>query len=88
MTLHIDEWSDQGLCRQSNEDWWFPPPHYAGRESVAKAVAICEHCPVKDHCYEWAMHYEPFGVWGGTTADWRKKNRKRLGYKLKKEERV
>lgn len=34
-----------------------------------RAVTICQGCPVRQQCLEWAVaNQEPIGVWGGLTA--------------------
>lgn len=36
---------------------------------VRKAVAICDRCPVRKMCLEFALvNHEEYGVWGGTTG--------------------
>lgn len=36
---------------------------------TADAKAVCDVCPVKDPCLEWALvHEERHGVWGGVSA--------------------
>lgn len=46
---------------------------------VKRAKAICDRCPVRKQCLEFALvNHEEFGVWGGTTqrdrAKWWKAN--------------
>jgi WhiB family redox-sensing transcriptional regulator len=43
------------------------------KSKVAKAKAICDSCPVKQKCLEFALsNDEEFGVFGGTTPQERK----------------
>jgi hypothetical protein len=34
---------------------------------------ICEGCPVKQRCLEWAVLHDEFGMWGGTTKSERQR---------------
>ena len=59
-------------------DMWFDQSN-AGQK---KAVALCHQCPLILQCAAWATdRYEEFGVWGGLTADDRRKLRKRTSRK-------
>jgi WhiB family redox-sensing transcriptional regulator len=43
------------------------------KSKVAKAKAICDSCPVKQKCLEFALsNEEEFGIFGGTTPQERK----------------
>ncbi|MET0786103.1 MAG: WhiB family transcriptional regulator [Paenisporosarcina sp.] len=35
--------------------------------STRRAQDICQSCPVLETCYEYAVKFEHFGVWGGTS---------------------
>ncbi len=67
------EWQHQGACRASGDTLFFHPegergPRRRGRD--AKAVAICQTCPVLIRCRDYALATrEPYGVWGGLTED-------------------
>lgn len=45
------------------------------REHTARI--LCQGCPLKDQCREWATRTYQIGVWGGTTAFERTNIRKR-----------
>lgn len=71
------EWQVHGLCRDTDSSVFFAPTqfeHKPEREArEAKAKAICERCPVRLPCLEWALAtQEPFGVWGGYSEHERK----------------
>lgn len=65
------EWQHQGLCRVSNPETFFHPDGERGpsrRWRDARAVAVCQQCPVIQQCREHALRVrEPYGVWGGLT---------------------
>lgn len=75
---------DNGACKGKPVQWWFPnlsnmlsPKQRAEmRELMVKAVAICKECPVRNHCLEYSLHWEPFGIWGGLTEGARERMRK------------
>lgn len=67
-----DWWMEQAKCAQLSQsaiDQLFWPPERKGyRRDFTRAKAICEACPVRVHCYMFAVaHKIPYGVWGGRT---------------------
>lgn len=72
-------WADQGACKDHPHEDWFP---YYGMSSnqwkgTARARIVCRTCPVLHECREHAILHEPFGTWGGMTAEERDIYRKR-----------
>ncbi|WP_431897962.1 WhiB family transcriptional regulator [Nonomuraea sp. bgisy101] len=62
-----DDWMSWGLCSETDPDAFFPPEQ-AGPNWWAAAAAVCEDCPVRDECRDYAQeHAIEWGVWGGTT---------------------
>ena len=54
----------KAACQGKDPDLWFPEKG----ESSTEAIAICEGCPVRSECLEYAIEAgEAFGIWGGTT---------------------
>lgn len=43
-------------------------PHFA-----RAAKAVCEQCPIRARCLDWAVKNLEEGVWGGTTAEERQR---------------
>jgi WhiB family transcriptional regulator, redox-sensing transcriptional regulator len=71
-----DGWRDQAACRDADPDLFFPDRGYA---DVSEAMTICNGCPVREECLDWALKVnEDEGVWGGTTPDQRRVLRKRV----------
>jgi len=61
-----EEWQDRALCAQTDPEAFFPEK--GGSNTDAKR--ICRRCPVEDECLTYALKTnEPFGVWGGMSAD-------------------
>ncbi len=66
-------WRDRALCAQVGGDLWHPDK---GR-SAAPAKRICEKCPVRRDCLNYALETPVLdGVWGGKTP--RERARMRL----------
>jgi WhiB family redox-sensing transcriptional regulator len=64
-------WAGRALCAQADPDAWFPTK---GQHSLAKtAVPICQACPVRIQCLDYALSGADTwggiatGIWGGTT---------------------
>lgn len=57
-----EEWVQFGLCAQTDPEAYFPEKGM----STAAAKQVCQACPVRPECLEYALdHNEGFGVWGG-----------------------
>lgn len=63
---------DGALCTQTDPEIFHPSP---GRPDLTrKAVAICENCPAKDPCLDWALTDRTLtGILGATTYTQRKR---------------
>lgn len=53
-------WAHAGKCRGDAKTM---------NGSPAQAKQLCEGCPVRAECLQWALDHEEFGVWGGTTEE-------------------
>ena len=65
-------WQLKGLCRGNHSYLFFPPSTVERKEErerrEQKAKAICQVCPVKEDCLEFALEIrEPYGIWGAMT---------------------
>jgi WhiB family transcriptional regulator, redox-sensing transcriptional regulator len=68
------DWIDQAACRHSNLATFFPA--VGDRRAYLNAVAVCEMCPVRRQCLDYAVANRiKFGVWGGLNEDRRRKLR-------------
>ena len=65
-------WRDHAACRGTNPDLFHP--ERGDTETVRAALAVCAACPVQPECAT-ASAREPIGIWGGTTAAQRERNR-------------
>lgn len=65
---------DAGVCAQTDPELFFPEKGEISKANQAKR--LCESCDVRDACREYAIERgEPFGIWGGTTVDERRRIR-------------
>jgi WhiB family transcriptional regulator, redox-sensing transcriptional regulator len=66
MATQLTTWRALALCAGTD-----PAAFYSETpKAIAVAKAVCEECPVRDECREHAIEtHEPFGVWGGLSAD-------------------
>lgn len=79
---------ENGECRHYPWLDWFPitddetRPH--GRTNVEREQlrAVCDACPVRKLCLDWALAHEKFGFWGGATEGERRKLRRERGIKF------
>lgn len=56
---------DNAACKPHLGDVFFP----SANESPRPAKDICDGCPAKTACLQWALDHHPQdGIWGGTTA--------------------
>lgn len=68
------EWRDRAACRGVATELFYPNGRQRGDQM--QAIAICEACPVRTDCLQWALanfdNRNDYGVWGGTTAKQRR----------------
>ena len=57
-----EQWQERALCAQTDPEAFFPEKGGSTRE----AKKICQRCPVRAECLEYALaNDERFGIWGG-----------------------
>lgn len=70
-SLRDTSWQEQAACRGPGAEAFYPPENGERRNErrrrEQRAIAICNTCPVVDHCLAYAIHIrERHGVWGAT----------------------
>jgi WhiB family transcriptional regulator, redox-sensing transcriptional regulator len=65
-----DDWQVKASCRGPQASVFFPPTQFERKdeklEREAMAKAICQTCPVRRPCLDYAIEIrEPHGIWGG-----------------------
>ena len=76
-----DSWVARGACRHSDPDLFFPvAARGPALQQLAQAKQVCECCPVRVQCLEYALQSgQSFGVWGGASEEERRlMHRRRL----------
>ena len=63
-------WQYRAACRGDDASFFFAPSYFETKEEKeqreARAKAICETCPVRTECLDYALRTrEPHGIWGG-----------------------
>lgn len=84
MSHHMPEWHQEARCKDQPQEMFFGQetdessskrhrPSLTMSEAK-RAVAVCDRCPVRKQCLEYALvNHEEYGVWGGTTGRDRKR---------------
>jgi hypothetical protein len=68
-------WHRRAACASADPDLFFPPQ--GDRWTVLNAKQVCAGCPVRQRCADEAIDDDSLhGVWGGLTAEERRKLRK------------
>jgi WhiB family redox-sensing transcriptional regulator len=83
--LDSPAWMARASCAGHDpEDWYSDPEDPVGNEERReRAVAVCETCPVRAECLEWA--YETGDGWailGALTANKRKRVRRTMQHEI------
>lgn len=66
-------WQDQAACLGMDPDLFFPERGASTRD----AKSICNSCPVRVDCLEYALaNGEKFGIWGGMSERERRRIRR------------
>jgi WhiB family transcriptional regulator, redox-sensing transcriptional regulator len=68
----VGEWADDAACKGASADQFFPGTRVSNAE-IARRAAICHTCPVAAPCLDHAIHWHEPGIWGGTTAQQRRR---------------
>jgi WhiB family transcriptional regulator, redox-sensing transcriptional regulator len=74
-----DAWEARGACKHSDPELFFPvTARGPALRQLAKAKKVCERCPVRAQCLEYALQSgQSFGVWGGASEEERRLMRRR-----------
>lgn len=66
-----DAWQDNAACRGLDHKTWYPERGEVAAMRAAKA--ICQTCPVRTECLNYALtNREKEGVWGGLSGHQRR----------------
>ena len=62
------DWTNRANCTDPsiNPDWFFPISEHDTSLEQRAALSICQKCPVKIECLNYALEHWPlYGIWGG-----------------------
>ena len=66
------DWQERAACRDYDNEMFFGPDQ--GESEIerqareARAKVVCQGCPVREPCLEFAMETnQKYGIWGGHT---------------------
>jgi len=69
-----EKWMDSAACSEVGSDVMFPTDGHG----LVVSKAICERCPVRVPCLEYALdHHIAWGTWGGAGENERRRIRRR-----------
>jgi WhiB family redox-sensing transcriptional regulator len=73
------DWRHRAKCRNEDPELFFPVGTSGpAMLQIAKAKAVCQRCPVRTECLNWALASgQDAGVWGGTSEDERRALKRR-----------
>ena len=61
--------TSRAACRGYDVEVFFPKVKRGHtiemRNASQQAIAVCEKCDVREPCLEYALRFEPLGIWGG-----------------------
>ena len=67
-------WRDRAICRDTDPDLFFPVGTTGqALVQIARAKEVCDECPVKIDCLEYALETnQDSGIWGGLAEEERR----------------
>lgn len=89
ITRTNESWKDRALCIGMDSDIFFPErdnkPIVGGKGIYSRARKVCEKCPVRSQCLQYAFHFNmiEFGMFGGLSPQERKYQFSRMRKLLK-----
>ena len=80
----MNDWRGEAACKGMPTELYYDQEGRGGAipEIYEVLSGLCESCPVKSQCLEWALQSEMYGYFAGTTAVERKAIRKELNIKV------
>jgi hypothetical protein len=96
MADKFDEAPRDGKCKGHDTNLWFPvfgpsptrEERKTNERNTAQALIICNGCEKTEHCLEYSLRHEPYGIWGGRTELQRAKLRAIRSIRLSRDARI
>jgi WhiB family redox-sensing transcriptional regulator len=76
--LQFPNFSEHGAppCSKADPEMFFNQSYTssrAGYKQLREIKAMCNSCPYRVKCLQWALEHQERGIWGGTTEAERKR---------------
>jgi len=68
----------KGSCQGIDTEMFYPESNAIEQEDLRIIKRICNGCPVREMCLEWALCHEREGIWAGTRMHDRRVMRQKL----------
>lgn len=72
----IPKFKNRPACEGTNTDMWFEETDFSNHKLLKR---ICNGCPARTECLDYALHHNVMGFWGGTTHHQRRMLRRQSG---------
>lgn len=69
----------QANCIGLDTNLFFPESSVQEQSLVQAMQRVCNNCPIKKECLEYALHVKVDGIWAATTPNERRLMRRRMG---------
>ena len=74
-----DDWRNRASCRKTDKKHFYAHEEGDRLPIPEFVIALCLQCPVNQQCLDYALKYEGYGYWAGTTAKERREIRQAKG---------
>jgi len=81
--MRVPSQFENPLCSEVDTELFFP--EIGANDQAFNAKKICGRCPHIAECLEWALYYERFGIWGGSSERDRRVIRAKLNIKVQED---
>lgn len=76
--MEYPKWTDRPACEGTDTESFFTPDDSTAYRNEPAIRKICANCPVREQCFQYALHHTVEGYWAGTTPRVRQIMRTRL----------
>lgn len=82
--MRFPSFSGKEPCAEMGTVWYYADHEHQGEGNQYHTIlpSLCNRCDMLNECFEWALHHEEHGYWGGTSPEQRKRIRRERNIKL------
>ena len=73
--MDIDDWRNRASCRKTDKKHFYAHEEGDRLPIPEFVIELCQQCSVNKQCLDYALNYEGYGYWAGTTAKERREMR-------------